>query len=67
MPISPKDGIEPVDAGQAGRASRPVDEVQNGSMVQDAEDMRRLGRDMERMKTNHELERDGLVPDPIQE
>ncbi|MFC4103131.1 hypothetical protein [Paenibacillus xanthanilyticus] len=67
MPINPKDGIEPADLGQAGRASRPVEDVQNGSMVQDAEDMRRLGRDMERMKTNQELERDGLVPDPIQE
>ncbi|MBB3108531.1 hypothetical protein FHS18_000559 [Paenibacillus phyllosphaerae] len=54
-------------AGQAGRASTPVETAQNGSMVQDLDDLKRLGHDMERMRTNQELEEDGLVPDPKQE
>jgi hypothetical protein len=36
-------------------------------MVQDEQDMRRLGNDMKGMKTNSQLLEDGLVPDPVQE
>ncbi|GGF95636.1 hypothetical protein [Paenibacillus abyssi] len=54
-------------AGQAGQKSKPVDQANNGSMVQDEQDMKRLGKDMESMKTNQQLQQDGLVPDPIQE
>jgi hypothetical protein len=54
-------------AGQAGRKSKPLDSARNGSMVQDEQDMRRLGNDMKGMKTNSQLLEDGLVPDPIQE
>ncbi len=54
-------------SGQAGRKMTPVDQAQNGTMVQDVNDMKRLGNDMKHMKTNRELQEDGLVPDPIQE
>jgi len=53
--------------GQAGTPSRPVDEAENGVMTQNMEDVQRLGRDMEQMRTNAELEEEGLVPDPIQD
>jgi hypothetical protein len=54
-------------SGQAGRKQTPVEQAQNGSMVQDEQDMKRLGNDMKQMKTNSEIKQDGLVPDPIQE
>ncbi|MGN7455276.1 hypothetical protein ACTHPH_10745 [Paenibacillus pasadenensis] len=57
----------PIRDGQAGAPHRDVDEAENGSMVQDVDDMKRLGNDMERVRTNAELEQDGLVPDPVQE
>lgn len=60
------DDIKPV-SGQAGSPSRPVDEAENGSMVQNMDDLKRLGKDMERIRTNAELEEDGLIPDPIQD
>lgn len=47
-------------------ASRPVETARNGSMVQDFADLKRLGRDMERMKTGQQLNDEGLVDDPIQ-
>lgn len=47
--------------------SRSVETAKNGSMVQDFADMKRLGQDMERMKTEQQLyDEDGLVNDPIQ-
>ncbi|OXM13159.1 hypothetical protein [Paenibacillus herberti] len=57
----------PLSDGQAGTPHRDVEDAQNGSMVQDEQDMKRLGNDMERVQTNAELEEEGLVPDPIQE
>lgn len=45
---------------------KPVDEAKNGSMVQDFEDMKRLGKDMERVQTGQQLKEEGLVSDPIQ-
>ncbi|RXZ84074.1 hypothetical protein EBB07_03010 [Paenibacillaceae bacterium] len=59
--------LQPAADGQAGRKHKTVEEALNGSMVQDEQDMIRLGNDMESMKTNHELMEEGLVPDPIQE
>ncbi|MDG0791994.1 hypothetical protein OMP38_14850 [Cohnella ginsengisoli] len=47
--------------------TRSVEEAMNGSMVQDFDDLKRLGRDMERVKTGSELSEEGLVSDPIQE
>jgi len=46
--------------------SRSVESASNGSMVQDLSDMKRLGKDMERMKTEQQLNEEGLVNDPIQ-
>ncbi|QHW30838.1 hypothetical protein GZH47_08215 [Paenibacillus rhizovicinus] len=54
-------------AGQAGRKSEPLENAKNGSMVQDMQDLKRLGHDMKNMKTNSQLQEEGLVPDPIQE
>ncbi|NBD23582.1 hypothetical protein [Paenibacillus glycinis] len=54
-------------AGQAGRKSEPIESAKNGSMVQDMQDLKRLGHDMKDMKTNSQLQEEGLVPDPIQE
>jgi hypothetical protein len=47
--------------------TRDVRDAVNGSMVQDFADLKRLGREMERMKTGAELRREGLVPDPQQQ
>jgi len=46
--------------------TRPLEKADNGSMVQDFADMKRLGHDMKRMKTEQELEAEGYVNDPIQ-
>jgi len=46
--------------------TRSVKTAKNGSMVQDFADMQRLGQDMERMKTEQQLNEEGLVNDPIQ-
>jgi len=46
--------------------SRSIDQAVNGSMVQDLDDAKRLGRDMQRMKTGSELSEEGLISDPIQ-
>lgn len=54
-------------SGQAGRKSEPIENAKNGSMVQDMQDLKRLGNDMKNMKTNSQLQEEGLVPDPIQE
>jgi len=47
--------------------TKPLDSAMNGSMVQDFADMKRLARDMDRMKTGQELNEEGLVDDPIQD
>jgi hypothetical protein len=47
-------------------ATRSVANANNGSMVQDFEDMKALGKDMERVKTGQQLKEEGLLPDPIQ-
>ncbi|QTH40241.1 hypothetical protein J4772_21895 [Cohnella sp. LGH] len=46
---------------------RSLETAENGSMVQDFDDMKRLGEDMKRMKTEQELEEEGYVNDPIQQ
>lgn len=45
---------------------RTIAQAVNGSMVQDFADAQRLGEDMQRVQTNDELRKEGLVPDPIQ-
>ncbi|OXS56156.1 hypothetical protein B1A99_20510 [Cohnella sp. CIP 111063] len=48
------------------QGAKTVDSVRNGSMVQDFKDMQKMGKEMKQMKTESELEEDGLVNDPIQ-
>ena len=48
------------------RSDEPIDEVMNGSMAPNMEEIKRLGKDMEKVKTEKELKEEGLVPDPIQ-
>lgn len=46
---------------------KKIDEVINGSMAPDLAEMKEHGKSMSNMKTNQELQKSGLVPDPIQE
>lgn len=46
--------------------TKSIETAINGSMVQDFADMKRLGKDMERMKNAQQLNEEGLVNDPIQ-
>ncbi|TJY42131.1 hypothetical protein E5161_08960 [Cohnella pontilimi] len=46
--------------------TRSVASAENGRMVQDFDDMRALGKDMQRVKTGQQLQEQGLLPDPIQ-
>jgi hypothetical protein len=39
----------------------------NGSMASDLKEVEQLGKEMEQMKTNKEVKKDGQVPDPIQD
>jgi hypothetical protein len=39
----------------------------NGSMATDIKEVEKLGKEMEQMKTNHEVEQSGQVSDPIQD
>lgn len=43
-----------------------INEAENGSMINDIEDLKRLGDEMEDMNTNSEDEEKGLLPDPQQ-
>lgn len=47
-------------------AHKPIEEAENGSMVNDMEDLIQLGEDMEQMKTQQEDEEQGLRQDPEQ-
>lgn len=46
---------------------KKISEVVNGSMAPDFEEMKELGKSMDKMKTNQELNEQGLESDPIQE
>ncbi|MNJ52059.1 hypothetical protein D3C77_473780 [compost metagenome] len=45
---------------------KSIQEAENGSMVNDMEDLKQLGEDMEEMSTNSEDKTNGLKPDPEQ-
>lgn len=70
----PEDRIEQYVAKQIRAAQvgeypehKEIDEAENGSMVNDMEDLIQLGEDMEEMKTSQEdLEQNGLLSDPGQ-
>ncbi|MBW4840596.1 MAG: hypothetical protein KZY74_14480 [Paenibacillaceae bacterium] len=58
-----------IKAAQAGEypEHKEINEAENGSMVNDMEDLIQLGEDMEAMKTSQEdLEQNGLLSDPEQ-
>ncbi|WP_059040865.1 hypothetical protein [Paenibacillus rubinfantis] len=70
----PEDRLEQYVAKQIRAAQvgeypehKEIDEAENGSMVNDMEDLIQLGEDMEEMKTSREdLEQNGLLSDPGQ-
>jgi hypothetical protein len=39
----------------------------NSRMVEDIEEMKKLGKQMEHLRTNTEIKEDKKIPDPIQE
>lgn len=45
---------------------KSIQEAENGSMVNDMEDLKQLGEDMDEMSTNSQDEARGLKPDPEQ-
>ena len=47
-------------------SDKPIDEIMNGSMAPNMEEMKRLGEDMKNMKTEEELKEEGLISDPQQ-
>ncbi|OIJ15691.1 hypothetical protein BKP35_01475 [Anaerobacillus arseniciselenatis] len=55
-PISKKQGDE----------QREKDKTLN-TMATDLEDVKKLGKEMENMKTNKKVKKEGMTPDPIQE
>ncbi|AWB45981.1 hypothetical protein DCC85_18600 [Paenibacillus sp. CAA11] len=57
--------IEEVQKGRFAK-HKDIAKAENGSMVNDLEDMKILGDDMNEMNTNEEDEQKGLRPDPEQ-
>lgn len=45
---------------------KDISRAENGSMVNDMEDLKQLGEDMDEMKTNSEDLEEGLISDPKQ-
>ncbi len=45
---------------------KPKDKSEN-TMASDLDDVKKLGKEMENMKTNKNVKKEGLTPDPIQE
>ncbi|AZK46173.1 hypothetical protein [Paenibacillus lentus] len=45
---------------------KSIQDAENGSMVNDMEDLKQLSEDMDEMSTNSEDEARGLKPDPEQ-
>ncbi|MEI5906334.1 hypothetical protein WAK64_04610 [Bacillus spongiae] len=41
-------------------------EQYNGSMAKDFEEIKLLGKQMERLRTNEELKENHMMPDPVQ-
>ncbi|MVP01983.1 hypothetical protein [Paenibacillus lutrae] len=51
---------------QPVKRHQTVQTANNGYMATHARDLKRLGNEMKKMKTNSELKQTGLIPDPIQ-
>ncbi|MBP2002466.1 hypothetical protein J2Z69_003539 [Paenibacillus shirakamiensis] len=72
-PTNPKDEQEEYTRDQIKEAkegnlpkSKDINEAENGSMVNDMDDLKRLGKEMENMDTTTEVEEKGLKNDPEQ-
>lgn len=71
--MKPEDKQEQYVSGQIKDAAsgefpdhKEISEAENGSMVNDMEDLIQLGEDMEQMATGSEDLKNGLKPDPQQ-
>lgn len=49
-----------------GYMERNINEIENGSMTVNLEDVVALGKQMERMRDGKDLQEDGRIVDPIQ-
>ncbi|MBK3496966.1 hypothetical protein JFL43_19305 [Viridibacillus sp. YIM B01967] len=50
----------------ADKVDKYDQEPVNGSMATSMEELKQLGKQMDRMRDGEELKRDGRVPDPVQ-
>jgi hypothetical protein len=48
------------------QAGTPIDKAMNGRMATTETELKRLGKEMAKMRTNSQLLESGMVPDPIQ-
>jgi hypothetical protein len=51
---------------ESENTDKSLDEVQNGEMTEDFEDMKQLGKEMEQMRTEKQLNKKGKLTDPGQ-
>ncbi|WP_127587495.1 hypothetical protein [Paenibacillus koleovorans] len=58
--------FEPEQPATAEAEAQRLAATQNGSMAPNENEMKKLGEDMKRMKTNAELLEANLIPDPLQ-
>jgi hypothetical protein len=49
------------------KSTEPKEDKRDNSMTENFEDVQKLGKEMENMKTKKELKEEGLTSDPIQE
>jgi hypothetical protein len=49
------------------KSTEPKKDERDNSMTENLEDVQKLGKEMENMKTKKELKKEGLTSDPIQE
>jgi hypothetical protein len=49
------------------KSTEPMNDKKDNSMTENFEDVKKLGKEMENMKTQKELKKEGLTSDPIQE
>jgi hypothetical protein len=49
------------------KSTEPKKAERDNSMTENLEDVQKLGKEMENMKTKKELKKEGLTSDPIQE
>ena len=47
-------------------SGKNINQANNGSMVENLEEAKKLGKEMEKMKTETELHEEGMIQDPQQ-